>query len=237
MKIVPTVGRIMLFFGASDDPIMKGADGQPLAALVAHVNPAGTVNLTVSNHRGSPEARQHVRVLQEGEVAEPGEGYATWMPYQLSVAKGDAGGAPAAVVAAQTAASAAMDAATQAGAHAESAAGHALTASSAADTATAALTAVKDAPDPAIVAADPATTPVPRSEFDELRTHVVESVGTRLMELHDAVFGPGDPKASDPPPPGANAAERRVSQRRVTEPATPPSPELRVATADRRAAA
>jgi hypothetical protein len=92
--IEPTVGRIVLYHPHSDD----GGDvnGQPHAAIVAHVLSGRLVNLTVFNENGSTYARTQI-VLVQGDEAEAGlpvptSDFAEWMDYQ----KGQAAKAEAA---------------------------------------------------------------------------------------------------------------------------------------------
>lgn len=54
-------------------------DGQPLAALVTHLNTDGTVNLAVFSIAGTPHSRENVSCLQSGK-----EGCAEW-PYEVKV--------------------------------------------------------------------------------------------------------------------------------------------------------
>lgn len=77
--IHPTVGRVVHFYR------YFGAEVQ--AALIAHVNDDGTVNLAVFDHHGNPEPRpSNVMLVQEGQNPCADVQFCTWMPYQLGQA-------------------------------------------------------------------------------------------------------------------------------------------------------
>lgn len=88
--IVPTVGRIVWYhpqkrgMGVGDpgpDP-----DGQPLAAMIAHVWSDTCVNLTVSDVNGNTYGRTSVLLVQD-DAPVPDQFYCEWMPYQKGQAK------------------------------------------------------------------------------------------------------------------------------------------------------
>lgn len=90
MSIIPTVGRVMLFYPdhrTEQNNFSKPRLGEPCAALVASVNAENMVNLTVSDASGMPHPRRNVPVVQEGETPPATGYYATWMPYQVGQAK------------------------------------------------------------------------------------------------------------------------------------------------------
>jgi hypothetical protein len=88
-KIVPTVGRVVLFTPSrlTGDGRFAYIDGRkPLAAIVAHVFNDGLVNLAVFDSNGMSHSRTSVPLVQEGE-AKPEHGYfCSWMPYQVGQA-------------------------------------------------------------------------------------------------------------------------------------------------------
>lgn len=94
--IPPTVGRIVLYHPHALD----GGDvnGQPHAAIVAHVFSERLVNLTVFNENGSIYSRQNVTLVQGDEADQnltvPTSDFAEWMVYQKGqAAKADAAAA------------------------------------------------------------------------------------------------------------------------------------------------
>lgn len=79
--IEPTVGRILWYIPHID----KGGapNGQPHAAILAHVIDQRTVNLAVFNEDGTLySAKKAVRLLQDDDPVPPEGDYAMWMPYQ-----------------------------------------------------------------------------------------------------------------------------------------------------------
>jgi hypothetical protein len=88
--ITPSIGRIVWFYpstrmGSSDFHPPTLSD--PLAAIVAKVIGAATLNLTVFDAQGVSHAMTGVPLVQEGEDV-PADGYyAEWMPYQIGQAK------------------------------------------------------------------------------------------------------------------------------------------------------
>ena len=84
--IIPTVGRIVWYTGASGTEL-EGV--QPLAAIVCYVNSDTNVNLVVFDKYGRYYSLTQVVLVQEGEEAPNGIGYAQWMPYQIQQAKGN----------------------------------------------------------------------------------------------------------------------------------------------------
>lgn len=87
--IKPTVGRVILFHPSPSDPVLKAPEnGQPFAALVAHVNDDETINVGGVDASGNHFSRQNVVMVQEGEATLEGDDqYAEWMPYQIQAAK------------------------------------------------------------------------------------------------------------------------------------------------------
>jgi hypothetical protein len=89
-KIIPTVGRVVWFYPATDTQtadFSPPAAGEPLAAIVAAVKSPDSVNLTVFDAMGFPHARLNVLLVQDGQDVPEGGFYATWMPYQIGQAK------------------------------------------------------------------------------------------------------------------------------------------------------
>src|SRR6266481_1667828 len=83
--ISPTVGRVVWYrpgpYDRSGSTMTIHEDGQPLAAIVAYVWSDALVNLTVSDHNGTPHSRTSV-TLHQGEGECPSSPYCEWMPYQ-----------------------------------------------------------------------------------------------------------------------------------------------------------
>lgn len=76
----PTPGRVVWY---TPNPNRSVIAGQPHAAIVAAVNPDGSVNLAVFDAQGYPYAEQNVRLLGVDEPAPGGaHSFAEWMPYQ-----------------------------------------------------------------------------------------------------------------------------------------------------------
>jgi hypothetical protein len=78
--IQPTRGRVVLFTPHKSDAIPN--DGQPLAAIIAHVHSDGVINLTVFDAFGRVIPRPSVPLLQDGDAKPNDGGFAEWMPYQ-----------------------------------------------------------------------------------------------------------------------------------------------------------
>lgn len=81
--IKSTVGRVVWYYPAKTDGLVC-YDGQPLAAIVAHVHSDTMVNLAVFDANGDPHNRTSVQLVQDddSEVTPAAKGYACWMPYQ-----------------------------------------------------------------------------------------------------------------------------------------------------------
>lgn len=81
--IHPTHGRVVWYSPGQADEFT----GSPVcAALVCHVHTDRLVNLAVFDTNGHAHSRQNVTLLQEEDLATPGEAYAAWMPYQAGQA-------------------------------------------------------------------------------------------------------------------------------------------------------
>lgn len=94
MKIIPTVGRVVLFTPSVDEghpgitTTRNPENQQPCAAIVVFVHGAGdVVNLAIFDHNGVAHARTSVPLIQEGEPKRSDGFYCEWMPYQLGQAK------------------------------------------------------------------------------------------------------------------------------------------------------
>jgi hypothetical protein len=89
--IKPTVGRVVWYYpnGAVGWPQQfPGHEAEPMAAVIAFVHNDATINLHAIDPHGAASALDSVLLLQEGETKPaPGMGYATWMPYQIEMAK------------------------------------------------------------------------------------------------------------------------------------------------------
>lgn len=84
--IQPTVGRILWYIPHVDKGGMP--NGQPHAAILAHVINERSVNLAVFNEDATLySAKTSVRLLQEDDPIPPEGDYAMWMPYQVGQAK------------------------------------------------------------------------------------------------------------------------------------------------------
>ncbi len=83
--ISPTPGRIVWYYPAANDNLPR-IGAQPLAALVAGVFSDRYINLAVFDANGDVQRRSSVYLVQPGDEARPTDGYATWMPYQISAA-------------------------------------------------------------------------------------------------------------------------------------------------------
>jgi len=77
--IIPTVGRVVWYYprkGEIEAGTIPDPEGQPLAAIIAHVNP-DSVNLMVISARGTPYCRNFIPLMQEGD-AQPAGDYCEW---------------------------------------------------------------------------------------------------------------------------------------------------------------
>lgn len=93
--IIPTVGRIMLYFPDPEDNMITAFQigDETHAAIVCYVHdgtvaPSGSVNLAVFDRNGVSHSYTAVTVVQEGDAIPERGGYATWMAYQKAVAAG-----------------------------------------------------------------------------------------------------------------------------------------------------
>lgn len=82
MHIAPTVGRSIHYHPAADHP----DHGQTLVALIAKVNPDGTLNLAIFDSCGHHFSRQRVALIQCDDATPEGMQYCTWMPFQVGQA-------------------------------------------------------------------------------------------------------------------------------------------------------
>jgi len=89
MKILPTVGRVVWFRAPEEFQIRRAGDDEPFAAIIAHVETESQVNLTVFDHFGHPHPVVNVHLVQDGEDIPESGTYCQWMPYQISVARGE----------------------------------------------------------------------------------------------------------------------------------------------------
>jgi hypothetical protein len=82
--IHPTPGRVVWYYPdpqSAESGFARPREGQPLAALVAHVHSDSMVTLTVFDAQGVAHPRTSVPLVQDGDNIGPGS-YCTWMPYQ-----------------------------------------------------------------------------------------------------------------------------------------------------------
>ena len=80
----PTVGRKVWFWPSEQESYMNVEDDtQPLDATVLFVHKDERINLLVVDHLGHTHPEMNVLLIQEGETKPEGEGFATWMPYQV----------------------------------------------------------------------------------------------------------------------------------------------------------
>lgn len=81
--IKPTVGRVLWYYPRG------GAEGPPLAAIVACVWSDTCVNLAIFNASGTPMSDPPTSVLlvQEGNPRPTGGNFCEWMPFQVGQAK------------------------------------------------------------------------------------------------------------------------------------------------------
>jgi hypothetical protein len=75
--IEPTVGRIVLYHPIADDP-GPNPQGQPLAAIVCHVNSPTSINLAAFDANGEPFPRENVLMLQDQAKPPANKPYCTW---------------------------------------------------------------------------------------------------------------------------------------------------------------
>lgn len=95
--ITPTIGRKLWYYPSEHDLSgnfgMRCGPGQPLDATVIGVWTARCVNLNVVDLKGRSFFVESARLVQPDEKGPSenitGHGYATWMPYQIAVNKGD----------------------------------------------------------------------------------------------------------------------------------------------------
>jgi hypothetical protein len=82
--IEPSVGRVVWYFPAADDPRLQRDDNAPLAAIISMVKPGGLINLMVAAQDGHPVGRTNVVLVQDDPPSDANvaAGYAAWMPYQ-----------------------------------------------------------------------------------------------------------------------------------------------------------
>ncbi len=85
--IKPTVGRVV-WYRPAEGNLLDFSQGQPLAAIIAHVHSDTLVNLAIFDANGQLWNRTSVVLVQEGDPV-PTSSYCEWMPYQKSVAKGE----------------------------------------------------------------------------------------------------------------------------------------------------
>lgn len=88
MKIIPTVGRIVLCYYNDG----RGFDESqtPMAAIIAYVWKDDLITVAVFDHSGRTFSLPCIKLLEEGERAPPDEArqhYCRWMPYQIGQAK------------------------------------------------------------------------------------------------------------------------------------------------------
>ncbi|GER16699.1 Gp49 family protein [Variovorax boronicumulans] len=98
--ISPTVGRVAWYYPSlltGEAGFTPPRDGEPLAAIVAHVWNDTMVNLAVFDANGTAHSRTSVRLIHEDLTGDrPSESFCTWMPYQKGQARA-AAAAPAPV--------------------------------------------------------------------------------------------------------------------------------------------
>lgn len=83
--IKPTVGRVVWFHpskNSAESGFSRHTEGEPYAAIVAHVHSDTMVNLSVFDANGVTHSRTSVTLVQ-GDADAPAYGfYAEWMPFQ-----------------------------------------------------------------------------------------------------------------------------------------------------------
>lgn len=92
--IKPTIGRIVWFHPSEvtgEAGFALHGNGQPYAAIIAHVHGDRMLNLTVFDANGVPHSRTSVWLVQDGDAVPQCGYYCEWMPYQKGqAAKADA---------------------------------------------------------------------------------------------------------------------------------------------------
>jgi hypothetical protein len=88
-KIVPTIGRVVLYVPGPGDHASAG--NQPHAATVAFVHNDNLVNLSIVDANGMQYARTEVPLVNEGETSDTLHGFCHWMPYQIGQAAAQSG--------------------------------------------------------------------------------------------------------------------------------------------------
>lgn len=85
--ILPTVGRHVHYHpDIADRHTMVVLDGQPLFAVIVHVQNERSVNLAILDHQGFSHTRLATKLVQPDDAFIEGEPHATWMPYQVKSA-------------------------------------------------------------------------------------------------------------------------------------------------------
>ncbi|MBV8666712.1 MAG: hypothetical protein JO269_09530 [Burkholderiaceae bacterium] len=85
--IKPSIGRVVWFHPSLSDLSLAKGDGQPLAAIVAHVWSDTCVNLAVFDANGVSTSRTSVLLVQDDNPVPDGGYYCEWMPYQKQQAE------------------------------------------------------------------------------------------------------------------------------------------------------
>lgn len=92
--IKPTIGRVVWFHPSEvtgEAGFTLHGNGQPYAAIIAHVHGDRMLNLTVFDANGVPHSRTSVWLVQDGDAVPQCGYYCEWMPYQKGqAAKADA---------------------------------------------------------------------------------------------------------------------------------------------------
>ena len=82
----PTVGRRVWYWPTENEKSYP--HNQPFDAGIAHVNPDGTINVSIIGDNGYPlPPRQNVTLCEQPIGAAPGD--CSWMPYQVAKAKAE----------------------------------------------------------------------------------------------------------------------------------------------------
>jgi hypothetical protein len=82
--IIPTVGRVVWFYPASntaESGFVRNESGGQYAAIIARVWSDKLVNLSVFDANGTPHSRTSVALVQ-GDDAAPDSAFCGWMPFQ-----------------------------------------------------------------------------------------------------------------------------------------------------------
>jgi hypothetical protein len=89
MRIIPTVGRVVLFWPDVHYLEKRPEGEQPQAAIVTFVHGEECVNLAAHRHTGESYAQTSVRLQQSDSepLTDPRDPHATWMPFQLGQAR------------------------------------------------------------------------------------------------------------------------------------------------------